>query len=696
MIKSRNVIFGLLIFCVQLNLASAQESTAGQTAAEEGAQKQAPQNPFPDAVQVPPGMLDGGSEWLNTSSPVDLKDLRGKVVLLDFWTYCCINCIHVLPDLKYLEEKYKNELVVIGVHSAKFDNEKVSANIRDAILRYEIKHPVVNDDQMLIWRKFGTRSWPTLALIDPEGNFAGSQGGEGNRELFDGVIERLIKYHRWKGTLNETPIKFDLESKTAKPTALRYPGKIVADAASNRLFISDSNYNRIVITDLDGNHQETIGTGEIGRTDGSYSQAQFDHPQGMTLVGNTLYVADTENHLLRAVNLDTKTVSTLAGTGTQGRPRNVEGSLAGTDLNSPWALCHVDGTLYIAMAGPHQIWFHKLGTKKINVYAGSAREDVINGRLPVSAFAQPSGLTVNQDGSAFFVADSEGSSIRRVPTLRQGTVTTIAGTFEMPRGQSLFAFGDVDATGVNARFQHPLGVAWHDGSVYVADTYNHKIRKVDAGTGKVTTWLGDGSSGDSLSQLNEPSGLSVANGILYIADTNNHRILAADIQTKKVSSLSLAGVSAPVPSSIRKLPSLATAEQVEEQTVAAGETVRVKVKLNIPPGGKLNAEAPVSAEVFVVDGDAVVDVAGLESIVATVSDDGLAAFSIPLTQTAGSATVAVQFSFGYCENLTTGVCKLATGLWKIPLTTTQESEGNEIQLAFPIKGEDAAGVKSDD
>lgn len=690
----------LLILGVLLSSSVAQKSAAQKgtqkAAAQEPAAGEVPQNPFPEAVQLPPGMLDGGSEWLNTSAPIDLKDLRGKIVVLDFWTYCCINCIHVLPDLKYLEAKYKNEIVVIGVHSAKFDNEKVSANIRDAILRYEIKHPVVNDDQMLIWRKFGTRSWPTLALIDPEGNFAGSQGGEGNRELFDGVIGRLIKYHRWKGTLNEKPLEFDLEAKSAKPTALRYPGKIVADAASNRLFISDSNHNRIVITDLNGTHQETIGTGEIGRTDGSYATARFDHPQGMTLVGNTLYVADTENHLLRRINLETKTVSTLAGTGKQGRPRNVEGSLAGTDLNSPWALCHVDGTLYVAMAGPHQIWSHKLGTDKIDVYAGSAREDVINGRLSVSAFAQPSGLTVNEDGSAFFVADSEGSSIRRVPTLRQGTVTTIAGTFEMPRGQSLFAFGDVDATGVDARFQHPLGVAWHKGFVYVADTYNHKIRRVNADTGEVTTWMGDGSSGDSLSQLNEPSGLSIANGVLYIADTNNHRILVADLETKQVSLVSLTGVTAPAPESVRRIPSLAKAERVAEQTVAIATSVQIEVKLNIPIGGKLNAEAPLSSEVFLIDGDPVLDVARLESVRATITGDGLATLTVPLMETAGTANVAVEFSFGYCEDLTTGVCKLATGLWQFPLTTATDSDGRVIQLGFPTSGGKAAGADSDE
>lgn len=676
------LVFGVLLLVV-LDRATAQDENAKPEASDKQVAKPIPTNPFPDAVAMPPGILDGGSEWLNTSQPLDLKDLRGKIVLLDFWTYCCINCIHVLPDLKYLEEKYKNELVVIGVHSAKFDNEKLSANIRDAILRYEIEHPVVNDDEMLIWRKFGTRSWPTLALVDPEGNFAGSQGGEGNRELFDNVIGKMVEYHRWKGTLDEKPMVFDLEASKAKPTSLRYPGKILADAESGRLFISDSNHNRIVITDLEGQHLDTIGRGQPGAKDGGYSSAEFDHPQGMELVGDLLYVADTENHLLRVVDLQAKTVTTLAGTGVQGRPRVVDGSLSKTNLNSPWALCHIDGVLFIAMAGPHQIWSHKLGTQKIGVHAGSAREDVVNGRLPMSAFAQPSGLTPNADGSAFYVADSEGSSIRKVPVNRNGTVTTLAGTFELARGQSLFAFGDVDATGANARFQHPLGVAFHDGFVFVADSYNHKIRKVNASSGEVTTWLGNGKSGTSLSQLSEPAGLSIANGKLYIADTNNHRILTADLATREVQEIAVTDVTPPKPRKTRRVPSLDAAEVLGQQVVGKVEAINVMVELSVPLDGKLNDLAPVTYEVFLIEGDQLVSPAGLEGRATATVADGVASFSIPLSQEIGTATMAIQISYGYCKSKTTDLCSLASGLWKIPLQVSADSDNVELKLIVP-------------
>ena len=654
----------------------------GEAAAKDEPKREVPKDPFPDAIEVPDGILDGGTEWLNCGKPIKLKDLKGKIVLLDFWTYCCINCIHVLPDLKFLEEKYEKELVVIGVHSAKFDNEKLSDNIRDAILRYEIKHPVVNDSEMIIWRKFGTRAWPTLALVDAEGRFIGRQGGEGNRELFDKVIGDLVKYHRAKGTLNEEPIKFDLEENGAKKTALKYPGKLLADEAGDRLFISDSNHNRIVVTDLNGKLRYTIGSGRIGTKDGNYASAEFDHPQGMALVGDTLYVADTENHLLRSVDLTTKQVTTLAGTGKQGRPGVVDGRLLATALNSPWDLLHVDGTLFIAMAGPHQIWSHELGSEKIGVHAGNAREDVINGKHDLSSFAQPSGLTLDGDGKSFYVADSEGSSIRKVPVLREGDVTTVAGTSELDRGQSLFAFGDVDAKGDEARFQHPLGVAWHKQAVYVADSYNHKIRRLDLKSGEVTTWLGNGKAGRSATQLSEPAGLSIANGQLYVADTNNHRICRINLESKELTELKLEGVTAPGKPKTRRVPTFKPEEVIAAQAVKTGDTMTIRVDLNIPFGFKVNKDAPLTQEVFLLEGDSIVGDAALKGRGAAKLEDGKAVIEVPLTG-AGKAQLGVEVNFGYCDIAKGEVCRLGSGRWKFELTVSDDAESAEVQLKFP-------------
>ncbi len=307
--------------------------------------------------QLPDDALDGGRDWINTRSPIHLDDLRGKIVLLDFWTFCCINCHHVLPDLAKLEQKYAGQLVVIGVHTAKFEAEKDTENIRKKVAEYGIKHPVINDADQTLWNKFEINSWPTLVLIDPRGRLVAKVPGEGHFQAFDRAIGQLVQEHEKLGDLNETPLKFESEDEKAADSPLRYPGKITADAAGKRLFIADTAHHRIVATDLDGKLLFTAGTGAAGRKDGPFAAAEFHRPQGMCLVGDLLYVADTENHAIRALNLATKTVVTVAGTGKQAAFRARGGPAASTPLNSPWDLAAPGSgnILYIAMAGPHQI-----------------------------------------------------------------------------------------------------------------------------------------------------------------------------------------------------------------------------------------------------------------------------------------------------------------------------------------------------
>jgi DNA-binding beta-propeller fold protein YncE len=486
--------------------------------------------------------LDGGVAWLNTAGPIRMRDLRGKIVVLDFWTLCCINCIHTLPDLARLEKKYPNQLVVIGVHSAKFDNEKNTESIRKAILRYEVSHPVVNDAHMKIWTAYDAHSWPTLVLIDPEGYEYAAGSGEGLYEALDREIDKLIAIHRAKKTLNEKPLRFELARFHERgDSPLFFPGKLVADAQGKRLFIADSTHHRIVITDLDGKKIAVAGTGEPGSTDGPFDRAQFNDPQGMAVRGETLYVADRKNHLIRALDLKARTVKTVAGIGRQGDNRFEGGPALKTGLNSPWDLCLNGQTLYIAMAGFHQIWALDLAKDFIEPFAGSGAENIRDGALAESRFAQPSGLT--SDGKMLYVADSEVSAVRSVPLGGGGEVKTIV-------GQGLFDFGDVDGLGNRVRLQHALGVAYHDGKLYVADTYNSKIKVIDPAKRSCTTLLGgepDGWLGGPL--FSEPGGLSIAGDKLYVADTNGHRIRVVDLKTKAVSTLRLQGVEAPKPAS---------------------------------------------------------------------------------------------------------------------------------------------------
>ncbi len=634
------------------------------------------ENPFPK--RIPSAGLEGGTDWLNTSNEITLKDLRGKIVLLDFWTYCCINCMHILPDLSYLEKKYPNELVVIGVHSGKFDNEKNSENIRRAILRYEIEHPVINDANMTIWRKFSINTWPSFALIDPEGNFCGTLSGEGNRDNLDLVIGRVVAYHKAKGTLDEAPIRFDLESSKSTATPLRFPGKIYADEASKRLFISDSNHNRIVVTDLTGQLQYVIGTGAIGREDGAYDVAQFDHPQGMDLSGDLLYVADTENHMIRVVDLKQKLVKTLAGTGKQSRQFLNGGRPLQTSLASPWDVKKVGEKLFIAMAGFHQIWSLN-GTESVRVFAGSGKEDVANGSLTRAALAQPSGITT--DGEFLYVVDSEGSAVRKMSTTTAGQVNTLIGTYDLPQGKSLFAFGDMDGIGSQARLQHPLGIVHHKGKLYVADTYNHKIKVVDIGQRSVKTLLGGRQPGATETEFSEPAGVSIAGNQLYIADTNNHRIRVYDLGTQKLSTLELTGLTAPKPITAEEtVPSDLKAIEVADQTVKSGDQLRFQVTLAIPDEFKLNELAPVTYRLMADGAQSVIDAKHLnERDEATVSGH-VATIAVPAASKTGKGNFQLQVTYSYCRDGKGGVCKFKTAVWKIPLIVAESAEQQEILL----------------
>jgi thiol-disulfide isomerase/thioredoxin/sugar lactone lactonase YvrE len=518
-----------------------------------------------------------GAEWINTDKPIKMAYLKGRVVLLDFWTLCCINCIHTLPDLAKLEARYPGVLVVIGVHSPKFDNEKKTASIFKAILRYEIKHPVINDADHKVWKAYGVRSWPTLVLIDPDGNYYGTASGEGNFEVLDVHIKKLLK--DFKGKIKDTPIEFKL-AKEKFDNPIYFPGKVLADAPSKRLFIADSTNHRIVITNLEGKKIAIAGSGKEGLKDGKFAEAQFSDPQGMCLDGNTLYVADRKNHSIRALDLKNETVKLVAGTGEQNRAGRLakEGPALTTGLNSPWDLLLHDKKIYIAMAGHHQIWTFDPAAKVVAAYAGNGAEDLVNGSLRGSAFAQPSGFAT--DGSHLFVADSEISAIRSVPFPgTKGNVTTVV-------GEGLFEFGDLNGKGKDVRLQHALGVAYHEGKLYVADTYNSKIKVIDpqideidrvenriaeieqklidappesalakklskeyksltdmrGNLGVCSTYLGDAPGWLKNKMLDEPGGLSIAAGKMYIADTNNHRIQVVDMKTKAMTTLQLQDV----------------------------------------------------------------------------------------------------------------------------------------------------------
>ncbi len=677
--------------------------------------------------------LTGGRAWLNTERPLTLAGLRGKVVLLDFWTYGCINCIHIIPDLKQLEAKYPNELVVIGVHSAKFTNEQATDNIRRIVLRYEIEHPVVNDADFVIWQAYAVRAWPTRCLIDPAGYIIDQREGEGGYDVLDKLIGDTSEDFRQRGALNEQPLQRALERAQTADLPLAFPGKVLADAQTARLFIADSNHNRIVVTKLDGTFVATIGTGERGATDGAFEQATFHRPQGLALDGDALYVADTENHLLRRVDLKARMVATIAGTGEQARTLEFAAGPAHTSaLSSPWDLQLVGRTLYIAMAGTHQIWQYDLAHKQVAVFAGTGREaridgqrrgslfGAIDGTPPAAAFAQPSGLA--SDGHTLYVADSESNIIRalalggaqtctnvaavRVATTQSAAVaqpgdnsSATAAEVRTLAGGNLFEFGDRDGRGDEARLQHPLGMVYADGALYVADTYNHKLKRLAPQTRTLTTFAGTGRSGQTdgaQGSFYEPGGLSSANGKLYVADTNNHAIRVVDARTGTTATLMLRGLRPPTASAAAHMMAAhadtftphAEERRLAGQRLQAGAAAAVLVvAVDLPAGYHLNEAAPQRAQVTVTRGAEHLVFADGQPTLTRAGLDVRLPLRLPVHALApGAADVRVQLTLYYCRTDNTGTCRIKTLVLHLPVeVTTGQHVPCEIKAQGQIK-----------
>jgi thiol-disulfide isomerase/thioredoxin len=601
--------------------------------------------------------------WLNVAHPLTAKELSGKVILLDFWTYCCVNCLHSLPDLKYLEQKYAGRpLVVIGVHSAKFPNEQHTENIRQAILRNGIGHPVIVDQNFSLWQAYAIHAWPTFVLIDPDGNIETVVSGEPNRDTLDLYIEVLLEQYEILGRLNHHPVAAKLEKEQKSDSDLHYPGKIIADPDRKWLFIADTGHHQILATDLSGKVLHTIGNGGPGFEDGPFTTAQLSGPQGLALYKDTLLVADTGNHVVRQIDFISRQIRTIAGTGEQGRYYFRTGPGLEIPLNSPWDLQVVGDTCYIAMAGAHQIWTLDLSTSHLESYAGTSREGRIDGPRKKSAFAQPSGITADPEGRFLFVADSEISCVRMLDLQRSGDVTTLV-------GGDVFDFGDEDGYGESVRLQHPLGLVYAEGKLYLADTYNHKIKTINPQSRIARSYLGTGQAGfkDGLApQFYEPGGLTALAGCLYIADTNNHQIRVVNLHTHEVRTVLIQNDRTAQPGTVTRnemLP-IDTIIQEKPSPVCANGFI-LRVNLQLPPDRQFT---PAAAFRYLLIGkESVFSAPSLNQIHSP--GKPVRQFEIPVKILAaeGPQELRLQLQYFYCDKSPAGTCKMRTVEHQIPI-----------------------------
>jgi len=456
-----------------------------------------------------------GLVWLNTPKPLSLAELKGRVVILDFWTFCCINCIQVLPSLRRIEEAFGDRVAVIGVHSPKFAAERKAGNVAEAVARYGIRHPVIHDPYMSLWQDYAVRAWPTLVFLSPDGQVVGQVSGEPNPEaLLEGIGHMLAEFEK-EGRI--TPGPAFLQDPPARTGSLRYPGKI-KPCPGGLWAVADGGHHQIALFDDKGQEVARFGSGQEGLLDGDAAHARFASPQGLACDDKAIWVADTGNHALRRIDRASGHVTTIAGQGLRGpalRGREQAGHLL---LASPWDVELAGGKVYFANAGTHQLAVYDPESDSIALAAGSGGENIIDGLAERALLAQPSGLSLSPNGKQLYFADSETSAIRRLD-LDSGEVETLVGT-------GLFDFGLEDGDFADALLQHPLGLVALEDAVLVADSYNNALRRLDLASRRVETipW---GDCADALClPLGEPAGIAVAApNRLLLSDSNNHRIL---------------------------------------------------------------------------------------------------------------------------------------------------------------------------
>ncbi|MFF5495974.1 NHL domain-containing thioredoxin family protein [Streptomyces aquilus] len=507
--------------------------------------------------------LIGKGGWLNTGgTELILADLRGKCVVVDFWTFCCINCLHVLDELRELEEKHRDTVVVIGVHSPKFVHEAEHGAVVDAVERYGVEHPVLDDPELATWKQYAVRAWPTLVVIDPEGYVVAQHAGEGHVHAIERLVTELEAEHEAKGTLRRGDGPY--VAPEPEPTVLRFPGKAIV-LPSGTFLVSDTTRHQLVELAADGESVvRRIGSGRRGFADGSADAASFNEPQGLApLPDGSVVVADTVNHALRRLDLATGEVTTLAGTGRQWMQADpVAGPAREVNLSSPWDVAHWNGEVWIAMAGVHQLWTYDPAEGTVRVAAGTTNEGLVDGPAAAAWFAQPSGLAATAE--RLWLADSETSALRWVAL--DGTVHTAVGT-------GLFDFGHRDGAAEQALLQHPLGVtALPDGSVAVSDTYNHALRRFDPATGEVTTLATD---------LREPSDAVLVGEDIVVVESARHRLTRLRLPEEAV-----------------KVASVAHRTQRASTEVAPGE-LRLDVVFQAPAGQKLDTRYGPSTRLLV-------------------------------------------------------------------------------------------------
>ena len=587
-------------------------------------------------------------EWLNVSEPLKASNLEDRVILLDFWTYACVNCMHMIPEIKKLEEEFGSKLTVIGVHSGKFDNEKNVEGIRNAIVKYDISHPVVNDSKFNIWNNFKVKSWPTLILIGPNGQIKGTYVGEGTSQQIREDVTKLVKKYRY--SLNRDPLPIVPEKNKIVGHVLSFPSKLeyVKDfeskgiAKTPAILISNSGKNTIIVSSLSGDILLEIGSGKKGLTDGTIGSASFNNPHGLLYKNSVIYVADTGNHALRKIDLKKNEVSTIAGSGARGQILLESKTAKESDLASPWDLEFFPdkNNIIIANSGTHQLLKYDITKEAISPFAGNGVEGIIDGSYPKNNLAQPSAINIFSE-KLYFI-DSETSSLRVAD--KNGLVKTLIGS-------DLFKFGHKNGPAKEALMQHPVGLAVDDTGIYIADTHNSIIRKYDVSQATISDYSGSGKKnsdiGSNLKNVsyNEPEDIVAVLDKFYIADTNNNRILVINRNSGDVSVLDVMP-----PLKLQKqgmLEYLPNLNNLPDKTVKSD--VNISLLMRLPDGWKINEEGPSFINLLEISKNEAI-------LIASYDWNSVKTGEIKLPKLDDGKNYYLQGTIYYCQNKRGSIC----------------------------------------
>lgn len=616
------------------------------------------------------------TQWFNVLRPLEAADLKDRLILLDFWTYACVNCMQILPEIQKLEQEYGSRLTVIGVHSGKFENEKDAAAIRKAILRYDITNPVINDADYRIWNGFGVTAWPTMILINPNGKIVKTYVGEGEVAKLKADVKKLVS--KFKYEINRDPLPVMLEKNSVITTVLNSPTKIEYASDLNykthqtpALFIANSGKHNIVISTLSGDIIAKVGSAE-GFADGNLSGAAFNYPQGLLYAGNKLYVADTGNHTLREIDFKTNQVKTLIGSGQKGEALTGQADAKTFNLASPTdiAFFPAEGKnhnkIVIANSGTHQILTYDLQKETISILAGNGVEGIVDGKYPNNSLAQTSDLAVY--GKKLYFIDAETSSLRMLE--ENGHVTTLI-------GQDLFKFGHKNGSKNEALMQHPLGLSVDDTGVYILDSFNHSLRKYDFASKQLRDLIKPSKRGDNLgsaasTEFDEPQGIVAVLDRFYIADTNNNRVVIVNRGSFKSQLLDvMPPLKLEKAGFLEYLPNLQKSE-----TVAVKSDAEILLKIDLKKGWKINESGPsfINLLELVKDDQA--------NLVTSFDWNVIKGKELKLPKLNSKKDYVLQGVIYFCEDKVNSLCQIVSYEQEVKAESGEKNEKIDVKIGY--------------